>query len=95
MEPIKDTIKQVMKRLKTKKRLARKEDLGTALKKVLTTQEKKHVKFSYFNKGVLALNVDSSSWLYHISLRKEKLINRLKKQTKTIKDIRFRIGETR
>lgn len=65
------------------------------LKKVLTKKELGHIKFNYFKKGVLSVNVDSSAWLYHLTLQKGRILARLASQTAQIKDIRFRIGEIR
>ena len=63
------------------------------LKKALTTKELQHIKVKYFNRGVLGLSVDSSVWLYALSLKKEELLVKLRKENPTIKNINFRIGE--
>ena len=63
------------------------------LKKVLTKKELGHIKFNYFKKGVLNINVDSSTWLYHLTLQKQRILSRLISESAKIKDIRFRIGE--
>lgn len=65
------------------------------LKRTLATTELRHIKFNYFKKGILSINVDSSGWLYNLSLQKEDLLARLKKNCNTIKEIRFRIGEVK
>jgi len=65
------------------------------LKKVLTKKELGHIKFNYFRKGLLSLNVDSSSWLYSLNLQKESLLEKLKKCSSEIKEIRLRIGEVK
>ncbi|MDD2689125.1 MAG: DciA family protein [Candidatus Omnitrophica bacterium] len=92
METIKDTIKNVMKGFKAQKNGDNPQGL---LKKTLTKRELAHIKFNYFKKGVLGWNVDSSSWLYKLSLEKEDILQGLNKKNKTIKDIRFRIGEVK
>ena len=94
MQAIKDTINQVMQDLKVKK-LSPAEDPQAWLKKVLTKKELGHIKFKYFRSSVLYVNVDSSAWLYSLSLKKDKLLNRLIDDNKAVKDIRFRVGETR
>jgi len=93
MEAIKDTVLNVMQRLKTKKTGICDDDPRALLKKVLTKKELAHIKFNYFRKGILGLYVDSSSWLYSFSLKKEGLLLGLNKKSSAIKDIRFRIGE--
>ena len=93
MEAIKDTVASVIGNLVHKKTSASGEEPHTWLKKVLTKKELGHIKFNYFKNGVLNVNVDSSSWLYSLSLKKETLREKLQKQSEKIKDIRFRIGE--
>ncbi len=95
MEAIKDTLINVMQRLKTKKTGSGDDGPRLLLKKVLTKKELAHIKFNYFRKGVLSLYVDSSSWLYSFSLKKEGLLLGLNKKSGGIKDIRFRIGEVK
>ena len=95
MEVIKDTVMNVMEHLAAKKTGTAASDPQEALKKVLTKKELGHIKLNYFKKGVLNLNVDSSSWLYNFNLQKEQLLDKLNKHSKGIKDIRFRIGEVK
>lgn len=68
-------------------------DPETWLKKALTKKELRHIKVKYFNKGILGLSVDSSAWLYVLSLKKEELILKLKKENPALKNIVLRIGE--
>ncbi len=93
MEPLKRTVDQVMAGLSAKK--AASVDAGPEqwLKKTLTKKELGHIKVKYFNKGILGLSVDSSTWLYALSLKKEELLNRLKKENPKLKNINLRIGE--
>lgn len=95
MEPIKETVINVIGRLETKKIEAGDKDPNELLKKALTKKELEHIKVNYFKRGVLNLNVDSSAWLYNFNLQKQNLITRLNKQLGGIKDIRFYIGETK
>ena len=95
MEVIKDTVMSVMERLAAKKTGIAADDPHELLKKVLTKKELGHIKFNYFKKGVLNVNVDSSSWLYNFNLHKEGLLDKLSKYSSGIKEIRFRIGEVK
>jgi hypothetical protein len=96
MEAIKETIKNVMRRLEAKKKApARQSDPGRLLKKVLSKKEQGHSKLNYFKRGTLDISVDSSTWLYHFSLKKEGLLERLSQKSGVIKNIRFRIGEVK
>jgi hypothetical protein len=93
MEPIKDTISSLMQEWGTKKRRTLTDDPWVLLKKALTKKELRHIKFNYFRKGVLGLYVDSSGWLYALSLQKQNLLSKLSVKSCAIKDIRFRLGE--
>lgn len=92
MEKIKDTIASVLEGLMSKTVCAG-TDPQEALKKILTKKEYGHIKFNYFKKGILGFKVDSSTWLYSLNLKKEGIVQQLKKELPDLKDIRFRIGE--
>jgi len=91
MEAIKDTIKSVMQSWREKKTSPNNPE--ALLRKVFTARELKHIKFHYFKKGTLGVQVESSSWLYHLSLKKPDLLAKISKKSAEIKDIRFHIGE--
>lgn len=54
-----------------------------------------HTKPESFRKKKLIINVDSSSWLYELTLKKNELLKGLKKRLgeDEIKELQFRIGE--
>jgi len=93
IEPIKETIAGLMQDWAAQKKRAPPDDPWVLLKKALTKRELRHIKVSYFRKGILGLHVDSSSWLYSLNLRKQTLLSKLTAKSAGIKDIRFRIGE--
>lgn len=93
MELLKKTLDEVMRGICLKKNDPSGEDPQQWLKKTLTKKEMQHIKVKYFNKGVLGLSVDSSAWLYVLSLKKEELLGKLKKENSKIKNISLRIGE--
>jgi hypothetical protein len=93
MEAIKNTVGVVMQGLKAGKAASLEVKIEDVLKKALTKKELKHIKLNYFKKGILGIRVDSSSWLYQLSLEKENLLNGLRKDLAEIKDIRFSMGE--
>ena len=95
MEQIKDTVQQVLQGLKIKKLASPDEDPAAWLKKTLTKKESGHIRFKYFRNGILYVDVDSSGWLYSLSLKKERVLNKLNQDKRGVKDIRFRIGETK
>jgi len=94
MESIKDTLKTVLEALGTQKKEFLKHNPQILLQETLNKKELTHIKFNYFKKGVLGLSVDSSSWLYHLSLKKETLLIKLAKKSRgSIKDIHFHLGD--
>lgn len=92
MEKIKDTLEEVMRSLANKKRGVSGQDPQENLKKLLTRSELNHIKFEYFSKGIVGVSADSSAWLYHLNLRKDKLAAELKKITPAVKGLRLRLG---
>jgi hypothetical protein len=93
MDDIKSTIAQVLKDLETRKDRAAVSDPQQHFAKVFTKKELQHVALAYFRKGILAVTVDSSTWLYHLNLRKAQLLRQLTELSGEVKDIRFVIGE--
>lgn len=93
MELLKSTVDEVMRGLVAKKTDSSGAGPQEWLKKALTKKELGHIKVKYFSKGVLGLSVDSSAWLYILSLKEEELLHRLKKENSGLKSIKFRIGE--
>jgi len=93
MELLKNTLDEVMRVLSAKKTASGTGSPEQWLKKALTKKELGHIKVKYFSKGVLGLSVDSSAWLYSLSLKKEELLEKLQKQHAGLKNINLRIGE--
>jgi len=93
MEAIKETVQSVIHNLQAKKTKGMGSDPEVVLQKILTKRELSHIKCKYFKRGILGISVDSSSWLYSLSLKKEDLLRRLQQGSNKIKDIRFFIGE--
>ena len=93
MELLKNTLDDLMHQLSTKKTVFQDTGPQQWLKKALTKKELGHIRVKYFSKGILGLSVDSSAWLYILSLKKEELLKELKKENPELKNINFRIGE--
>lgn len=93
MELLKNTLNEVMRRLDAKKTVFQDTGPQQWLKKTLTKKELGHIRVKYFCKGILGLSVDSSAWLYILSLKKEELLREIKKENPELKKINFRIGE--
>ena len=93
MEPLKNTLAALMSGLSSKKAGFLGAGPEQWLKNTLTKKELQHIKVKYFHKGTLGLNVDSSTWLYVLSLKKEELLRGLKKENPQLKNLSLRIGE--
>jgi hypothetical protein len=95
MELLKNTLDDVMRQLGVQKTIFQDTGPQEWLKKTLTKKELGHIRVKYFSKGILSLSVDSSAWLYILSLKKEELLKELKKEHSELKNINFRIGEVK
>lgn len=95
MEAIKETVHNVIKSLEIKSRRSSKDNPQRLLKRAFTKKELGHVEFNYLKKGILGLKVDSSPWLYSLSLQKEGILAKLRKKSAEIKEVRFYLGEIR
>jgi len=93
MELLKNTLDDLMRQLGAKKTVFQESGPQQWLKKALTKKELRHIRVKYFSKGILGLSVDSSAWLYILSLKKDELLKELKKENPELKNINFRIGE--
>ena len=89
MEHIKQTLQVVIKDIE-QQQCQETKDIFKLFREGLASRERRHVKCSALKKGVLTVKVDSSAWLYQLSLKKEEFLNKL-----GLKDIRFRIGEVK
>lgn len=91
---LKDTIADLMHKLEEGKQSAPPDEPGDFLKKAFTKRELGHIRGGYYRNGILAVKVDSSSWLYALSLKKDAKLNKLREKLKVVvKDIRFSLGE--
>jgi len=92
MESIKDTVQSVIKGW-DQDRCSKEKNPALLLTAVLSKKELRHAKANYFKAGVLSINVDSSSWLYHLGLKKDELLANLRTQGASVREIRFYLGE--
>jgi predicted nucleic acid-binding Zn ribbon protein len=86
-------LKKVIKKLK--KTGVTEEDLHRAWLAAVGKKAVKHTKPRTLRKLRLVVNIDSSTWLYELTLKKKDILKKLEEElgAKKIKDIRFRIGE--
>lgn len=89
-----DIVGGVIKELRNTSRITA-EDIAGAWLDVVGKPASRHSQPVSFRKNTLFINIDRSTWLYELTLRKREIIAGLgeKLQGKKIKNIRFRIGD--
>jgi hypothetical protein len=92
MEAIKHTVSAVLAQLTAEHGKALEDGPAVWLQKVFTKKELEHIGFQYYRKQVLGLTADSSTWLYHLNLRKEELLVRFRRVAPEVKEMRVRLG---
>jgi len=94
VENLQETINRVMQQWGARNKEQAQDDPRVLLGKIFTKKELSHVSIRDFSGGVFYLNVDSSTWLYHLNLKKEGILARLRQVSgKAINDIRFNISD--
>lgn len=93
-EDIGHIISQVIKKLDTKTH-GQKEKIAQAWQSAIEPKAISHTRPVAVKKNVLTVEVDSSTWLYMLSLKKKNILENMGKSLgeSKIKDIRFRMGE--
>jgi len=91
--PIRDVARDVIRHL-SKERSSREERIKKVWQKVVGEKFYPHTQPVSFRKSKLVVNVDSSAWLYELTMRKQRIVSKLKKVLKNdFKELRFRIGK--
>ena len=62
---------------------------------VLNDKELSHTQMVGMNSGIISVYVDSSVWLYHMKVKKNDILQKIKDRIPEIRDIRFKIGKVR
>lgn len=93
-EGIGEVINQVIKKLDAKTH-GQREDVVKAWHDAIDKDAATHTKPVAIKKNILTIEVDSSSWLYILSLKKKSILASMQKTAgkEKVEDIRFRIGE--
>ncbi|MDP2921569.1 MAG: DUF721 domain-containing protein [Candidatus Omnitrophota bacterium] len=93
-EEIGGIVGQVIKKLDTKTH-GSKEEIVKAWENAAGADAVRHTKCVAIKKNILTVEIDSSTWLYFLSMKKKSILAAMKKALgeKAIGDIKFRIGE--
>lgn len=94
--PLADVLKNIISGLK-KKEIITEEELARVWNLAVGKKASAHTRPVSLRNAVLGVNVNGSSWLYELTLKKKEILKKLDKKIKRkkLKDIRFRIGEVR
>ena len=94
MELIRATTQRLLKSLSTPRHQERETILTQGLKRILTKEERRHIKYYSLKDTQVILNVDSSAWLYLLNLKKKQLLKILNQNLapkETINEITLRL----
>lgn len=93
-EDIKDIVKNVIKKLETKVHGTKEEILRTWAR-AAGSKATQHSRPVAIRQKVLTIEVDSSTWLYALNLKKKSILEDMRKVLgrDKIEDIRFKMGE--
>ncbi len=90
-----DVLKNVISDIGKKRRFG--EEVEEAWRKAAGKRAASHTRTVSLRKARLVVNVDGSSWLYELTLKKRELLKKVedKLKGKNIKEIRFRVGDVK
>jgi len=93
-KPLSGLVKKIIKGLGGKGRLTE-EEICRAWQEAVGSDAARHSRPVSFKRGCIFVNVDRSSWLYELTVRKKEILAGLEAGLKgnRFKEIRFRIGE--
>lgn len=93
-EDIKDVVSKVISKIE-KQGPGRQETIIAGWKKAAGEKAASHSRPVSIQRRVLTIEVDSSTWLYALNLKRASILKDMKKELSEhkIEDIRFRIGE--
>jgi len=92
MDNIKNIINDVIGKIAARETKEH-EKIERIFENILEEHEGKHIFLEGMKEGIVLISVDSPVWLYQMRVRKRKILERLKKEIETIKDIRFKLGK--
>ncbi|MCD4780125.1 MAG: DUF721 domain-containing protein [Candidatus Omnitrophica bacterium] len=91
MDNIKDIIQDLVKGINIQKKDG--VSFEFILNKILTEKERKHAVMLGINGKTVTIIVDSSLWLYHLNMKKKKMLTIVQQHVPEIDNIKFKIGK--
>ena len=94
-EPIKDVVKNIITTWGKEATSFNEDQIARIWEGVAGSRLAKHSKPVSFKAARLVVNVDSSAWLYELTMQRPEILKKLKKKfiKKPLKELQFRIGE--
>ena len=94
-EPIKDVVKGIIKNWGEESTKFNQDQILKIWRNAAGRRLAKHSRPTVFKSSRLVVNVDSSGWLYELTLHKGEILKKLKKKfrEKPLEELQFRIGE--
>ena len=97
-EDIKEILNKIMGRIE-KRGPDRKEKILNAWQRIVGEKASRHSRPINIRRKVLTIEIDSSTWLYTLNLKKNSILKDMKKELKKelkddkVNDLRFRMGD--
>jgi hypothetical protein len=92
MEQIKDTLSQLLARIREKKEEVEQDNPEQLLEKIFAKKDLRHIRLHNVQKGVLYLQVDTTVMLYYVKMQKAELLSKIGQAGSLIKDIHFSLN---
>jgi len=92
MEKIKNIIPEVVKTL-SRKEPQEETKIQRVWDNLLDGKVKKHTKLFGIKEGKIMVCVDSPAWMFHLNLKKNKLLKEIKEEIPELTEICFKIGK--
>ena len=92
MDNIKNILPDVFRGMVDKKPLGQ-EKIDRVWSSILQSKERGHTAIVGIKNGILSINTDAPTWLYHLRLRRKKILELLQEEIPEISDIQFQIGK--
>ncbi|MDD3374186.1 MAG: DUF721 domain-containing protein [Candidatus Omnitrophica bacterium] len=92
MEEIKNIIQDVVKTLSVKEP-QEETKIQRIWDNLLNGKIKKHTKIFGIKEGKMIVCVDSPAWMFHLNLKKNKILKEIREEISEVKEICFKLGK--
>ncbi len=92
MDKIKDILPGVIEKI-TGQKQGESQKIEKVWQEAIGKEACRHTKIDGINNGMMNILVDSSAWLFQMSLKKKSILGKIQKELSHIKKISFKIGK--